>query len=380
MKQFAEQDGIPWSLTHCLFADMGGFVLRCTEQDTGTTLTSKGLSRAGADAPNPGQSDAKRSQVPLIKISEPPRGPVSDLKHKKTLPRPSKTAVADGRTTCSGLLHLNADRLRRLRKEGLIPKLPSISADEIHDRAKSDTFTKIIAIVQISWNALQVIVRGTRGLAISQLELAVIAFSLCAIIIYVLQWSKPKDVQTTYTVLRYDGHVPPEILEAPANNGFGFCLNVSRPPLGMHGAPLPNDSLWGYSSDVKQHFTTSLLLNVGLFLSSILFGAPHVAAWNFAFPNQTERNLWRAASVLCTALPALGYLTGHAAYLIILLLWPKGRSKDHFIICGYISIVIISFLYALARLFILVEIFRTLCFLPADAYISTWTTNIPHIM
>jgi hypothetical protein len=28
---------------------------------------------------------------------------------------------------------------------------------------------------------------------------------------------------------------------------------------------------------------------------------------------------------------------------------------------------------------LLVEIFRTLCFLPFDAYIATWATNIPHV-
>jgi hypothetical protein len=28
---------------------------------------------------------------------------------------------------------------------------------------------------------------------------------------------------------------------------------------------------------------------------------------------------------------------------------------------------------------LMVEIFRSLCFLPTDAYTSTWATNIPHI-
>jgi len=36
-------------------------------------------------------------------------------------------------------------------------------------------------------------------------------------------------------------------------------------------------------------------------------------------------------------------------------------------------------LYILARLFILVEIFRSLCFLPPDTWVATWATNIPHI-
>jgi hypothetical protein len=37
------------------------------------------------------------------------------------------------------------------------------------------------------------------------------------------------------------------------------------------------------------------------------------------------------------------------------------------------------FLYIIARLALLVEIFRTLFFLPPDAYVSTWASDIPHI-
>ena len=42
-------------------------------------------------------------------------------------------------------------------------------------------------------------------------------------------------------------------------------------------------------------------------------------------------------------------------------------------------LVVLCSLYLLARLYLLVEVFRTLCFLPPDAYISTWAANIPHI-
>lgn len=43
------------------------------------------------------------------------------------------------------------------------------------------------------------------------------------------------------------------------------------------------------------------------------------------------------------------------------------------------SIVLSAFLYIVARLAVLVEIFRTLCFLPPDAYKGTWNINFPHI-
>lgn len=35
--------------------------------------------------------------------------------------------------------------------------------------------------------------------------------------------------------------------------------------------------------------------------------------------------------------------------------------------------------FILARLFITVEVVRSLAFLPPDAFISNWTANIPHI-
>jgi hypothetical protein len=36
-------------------------------------------------------------------------------------------------------------------------------------------------------------------------------------------------------------------------------------------------------------------------------------------------------------------------------------------------------LYVVARLYLLVEIFRTLFFLLPSAYVSTWATNVPHV-
>ncbi|KAE9365107.1 hypothetical protein N431DRAFT_549410 [Stipitochalara longipes BDJ] len=335
IEPLVKQDDVPWSLKHSLFADMGGF----------------------------------------------------------TLPGPSKTTMTGKCTTCSGILHINADQLRRLRKGGLIPKLPSITVDDIQDKTKSDSFTKIIAVVQISWTALQVIVRWKRGLAISQLELAVIAFSLCAVITYALQWSKPKDIQTPYTVHRYSGHIPQQVLEGPGNKGIGFFMNICRPPFDMKGAPLPNDSLWKSSSDIPKTYpkflfniidSTSLAAHMGLLLSTTLFGAIHVAAWNFSFPNQMERNLWRTASVLCTALPLIVYLFLCAGFFIVwsLIVRLSGSERDpkYFIYFGMGFIAVTSLIYLLARLFILIEVFRTLFFLSPDVYLSTWATNIPHIM
>jgi hypothetical protein len=35
--------------------------------------------------------------------------------------------------------------------------------------------------------------------------------------------------------------------------------------------------------------------------------------------------------------------------------------------------------YVVCRLFLVVEVFRCLCFLPPSAYVATWATNVPHV-
>ncbi|BCS04943.1 uncharacterized protein AKAW2_80744S [Aspergillus luchuensis] len=45
------------------------------------------------------------------------------------------------------------------------------------------------------------------------------------------------------------------------------------------------------------------------------------------------------------------------------------------LICGIAGVLA----YIVARLFIVVEMFRTLAFLPQDAYVATWSSEIPNI-
>ena len=55
MKRFAEEDEVPWTLTHALFANMGGFVIRRAENrehDTHSkSNTSRDPFRAGQNSP-----------------------------------------------------------------------------------------------------------------------------------------------------------------------------------------------------------------------------------------------------------------------------------------------------------------------------------------
>ena len=101
-----------------------------------------------------------------------------------------------------------------------------------------------------------------------------------------------------------------------------------------------------------------------------LFGGIHIGAWNFEFPSRIELILWRCASVTSAAF-------GPIFFILVI---PLMDFLEEAGLKGGILSPICTFLYVIARLFLLVETFRTLCFLHPDAYISTWTTNIPHVI
>lgn len=62
-----------------------------------------------------------------------------------------------------------------LRQNGRISRLPNVTEEEIHDKSKAIFLVKALAVVQVFWVCMQVIVRTTWRLAISQLELQVTA-------------------------------------------------------------------------------------------------------------------------------------------------------------------------------------------------------------
>jgi hypothetical protein len=135
------------------------------------------------------------------------------------------------------------------------------------------------------------------------------------------------------------------------------------PLLQENGRPIPNDVIpEGFDQGDKSAFYFVL----GLGLGSSLFGGIHVAAWNFTFPTNVELILWRVASIYCTVFLVVIFVRSGLLEARLELLEIQMRK-------------LLSSLYVLARVFMIVEMFRTLCFLPPDAYTSTWATNIPHL-
>ena len=79
-----------------------------------------------------------------------------------------------------------------------------ISPADIKDKSKSDGLAKLITCWQAIWFCIQCICRLADGLSISLLELNVFAHAICALIIYALWWSKPKDISEPTKIVGND--------------------------------------------------------------------------------------------------------------------------------------------------------------------------------
>ncbi|KAK0724173.1 hypothetical protein B0H67DRAFT_529776 [Lasiosphaeris hirsuta] len=316
LNQGLKQDEGPWTLSHSFYANMGGFVIRTSIMDDSLPY-------------NP--------------------------------------------------YHLTAANLIDLRHSGYLKKLPEITEEELHDKSKSDPLLKAIAIGQISWSVMQITARGFQNLTISPLELSVLAFAACAVIIYALYWKKPKSVRTPITILRYQGQIPSPVLEVLKGSRATTSLagqylfhrdSAYRTPR-PDGSPIHNMGL----PSSKINWATPAAAG---FTSAALFGGIHCAGWNFAFPSTIELIAWRCAGVYTAIFGLLAAFWFWGFDVFLLKPTRVGIKKDVALNILDWGVIIMTYLYIFARLFILVEVFRTLLYLPTDAFISTWTSNVPH--
>jgi len=72
---------------------------------------------------------------------------------------------------------------------------PTITAAEIHDKARGDFLSKAIVILQSLWFIVQCIARGKQGLALTELELVTLALASLNGVMYYFWWDKPLGVK-----------------------------------------------------------------------------------------------------------------------------------------------------------------------------------------
>jgi hypothetical protein len=315
------------------------------------------------------------------------------------------------------------------------PNLKLPSKKEINELSKADAFTKAFACIQSGWLIIQSIVRISVGLPITQLELATMAFVVCALIMYLLWWAKPFGVECRATIIaiannEIDKRAVAQRLSAPYDK-----YGVGSRPRNLHYFekvleaqsrifPFPDeidqikkdiaewdrqfhqpDLTWNkfrYLAIGENTFSGTGLILFGRALGAIvgtafgrsrsiqpprddtvtlafyatgtLFSAFHIAAWNWEFPSSTVRMLWRIFGVAATSVSPFTILFVFLVLMLNRINIINVPSKVAFTILSFMLMV-----YVISRIGLVVLVFYCFSSMPADVYKTiNWLQFLPH--
>jgi hypothetical protein len=264
----------------------------------------------------------------------------------------------------------------------LIASLPRIESEEIGDRSKSTGVTTFLAILQMLWLAVQLFERRRVNLPSTTLEIATVAFSVGSIFVYIVELDKPMDMRVPFKV----------IASIPANEEtFRSIAEAAPKPILTWQSKLEDYHI----TDGSAHQTTGqriakkqaaeiqaaeskplgfffLTLDCIMSISSAIFGGIHLIAWNYEFPTSVEQKIWRAAACIVAIAPILWVLVGRCELSL-----KHGHPARK--VLPPIRWAVLASLYMLSRLFIVVEVLRSLYYLHPKAFVATWTANAPHV-
>ncbi|KAI9507934.1 hypothetical protein F5148DRAFT_980647 [Russula earlei] len=285
---------------------------------------------------------------------------------------------------------------------------PRIAKEEIEDRSKGDAISKLVVVLQTAWFVTQCVARAVRGLPVTELELATVAFASLNFVLYLMWWNKPLHVQRGVRVYKKrDAERPQPIDDGPvggATSDVGFwgalrdALAKDLPaairrgpshdvgdmmmwPLRVCSWPIekPFEILFG-----EEDYGDPTCLRVNTFYPgrwaaggrqrlfalatvtavTLVFGAIHCIGWSLAFPSGAERILWRIAAISITAIPVVGMPCAALVRPIVIFLVP--------------AVLILQYMFGRLTLLMLPLLgLRSLS--PAAFHVVHWTSFIPHL-
>ncbi|KAI4215389.1 MAG: hypothetical protein LQ351_002289 [Letrouitia transgressa] len=329
---------------------------------------------------------------------------------------------------------IDAKQLLWLVRRGFVA-VPNIRPEAIKDKNKVDGVMRLIMVVQTLWFLANFFGRIAQGYTITVMELTTAAFVYIALPLMWMWRNKPADVSMPETIPT-DASMT-EILLAGGDEVRELYL-YDRTPLDFVSR---NEWTWSiYWSHAKHHLYRLHLLRPRTrpvdrlsnasspvvaawmwrpgVLYALSFGAIFIAPWNFSFPTETEKLLWRISSVMYIVTMAAGELVtiwGFEWWPYLRGKWAKAESRQsktekrgkkgrkfsrrppqnvwellrnpspgqdpHLAapLKAILPIEILFLTYVLARAYILVEDFLELRSLPASAYQTVdWGKFIPH--
>lgn len=249
---------------------------------------------------------------------------------------------------------LSLEQIQLARKYGLIQTFPNMKKEDLDAISNSDGLAKALAVCQVLWLIIQMISRAASSLAVCQLEVATGAFAITTFLTYIFLWQKPQGVSR------------PIYLEAVRRPTVTEAWELAQCGLEETSSLLYRARSWRQS---REHLKARAFSNTIMLICATALGAVHCAAWNFEFPGRVEMWAWRGCALGSTILP-LFLLAWHEMYL-------RFPFTKHMV---FSIVILVGFmLYGFARLFIMVEMFRCLFFLPVEAFVTTWSINLPGI-
>jgi hypothetical protein len=278
-----------------------------------------------------------------------------------------------------------------------IANLPQVSSRELEKEDRGEALIKAIALIQVAYLIVQLVARKIAGLPSTQLEIAALAYCASSTITYILYWSRPQGVKGVHVVTANE--MPMEMptkynLHGIATGGpyylWSTHITKTTHDKELDLVPIPNDAC--HLNTVLYHWSeyygynnAVISLALGAIAGGMLFGGLHCLAWNFHFPTPGEALAWKICSLITGGLPPLS--------IVPLIIWLQLHPRDEMEgadwlrrarltilkpIVGVIIIVVFLVPYVLARLFLIFEIFRSMFFLPPEAFIDTWSELFPH--
>jgi hypothetical protein len=288
---------------------------------------------------------------------------------------------------------LDAEQMRIARERGILDSLPSFSVEELNDQSKGDVLVKSLAVVTVFYLVLELIFRHVAKLPSSQLEVAVIAFSATASVTYFLFFFKPQDVGVPRYIdaARYPSPEDMRLIALAAPVRFSVGGGGKRLFIEVRNMALHNCGSSVALDDSGQTLSLKIFF-IGAALGGSLFAAIHCVAWNFSFPTPVELLLWRTTCLATIVLPIIAPLQTLGVEFVKICMrryFPRkdmqdtgwrfqGFIGDHEFI-AQVLLQALGVVYVLSRMYLIVEVFRALFFLPPETFVPTsWPIEFPH--
>ncbi|KZT19440.1 hypothetical protein NEOLEDRAFT_1151991 [Neolentinus lepideus HHB14362 ss-1] len=283
----------------------------------------------------------------------------------------------------------------------------AFSAQEITDKGKRDWVSKGLALLQTLNFIANCFARVRQHLPLTQAELGTCAFAILNIVIYFLWWVKPQGINEYLHVgrklrweVKEDGKSRPgvqvnprppwwrrlswpglNILKVIISLPVFSALDMLSPvtPIARKGIQKSDTHVPTFFTGETGSFPDAPTLTLFTCACALISGGVNAIAWNFIFPTNTERDVWRYCTLVILSIPPAEIIW-----------WFWIRPHDFFEFKSFwaylrmiwhIPAAIGSAAYIIARL-ILISLSVTALRDPPSEILTTtsWTAIIPHII